>query len=291
MASIDRLRLETFETRMVDLATVDPSALLALSVSVSWPHREADWRFILGLGEGLALVDEIGRALGSVMWFRTGDDFAMFGMMMTSPRLQAHGAGRALMLEAMRRNPLPNLGLTSTRQSRRLHRELGFGFEQRVTQRQGEARAPFVALATDLRRDFSDLDALDALDRAAQGHDRRAILAALLGVSETTVLLEDGRPAAFALSRPFGRGHVVGPVIAANDAQAIAVVAPHVAAHAGTFLRIDTPMTEGAFADFLEESGLPVYDNVTSMGLHAPSHAPVSADGPRRYGLVSQTLG
>lgn len=285
-----KLRLETFETRLVDIASVDPAALLALSVSVSWPHREADWRFLLGLGEGLALVDEIGRALATVMWFRMGADFVMFGMMMTSPRLQAHGAGRALIEEAIRRNPLPRLALTATRQSLRLHRELGFSFEERVTQRQGAARVVDVD-TNGVRRDFRDLDALAALDLRACGHDRRQILAALLDIGEATVLFERGEPVAFALCRAFGRGHVVGPVVAATDAQAIAVVAPHVAAHAGSFLRLDTPMLEGAFADFLDASGLALYDRVTSMGLTGPSHAPQDPLGPRRYGLVSQTTG
>lgn len=290
MAPNGKLRLETFETRLVDISSVDPAALLALSVSVSWPHREADWRFLLELGEGLALVDEIGRALGSVMWFRMGADFVMFGMMMTSPRLQAHGAGRALIEEAIRRNPLPRLALTATRQSQRLHRELGFGFEERVTQRQGLARIAQAGTG-DVRRDFRDLDALAALDLRACSHDRRKLLAALLDVSETTVLFEKAEPVAFALCRAFGRGHVVGPVVAANDAQAIAVVAPHVADHAGRFLRLDTPMLDGAFADFLEASGLALHDRVTSMGLTGPSHAPQDPQGPRRYGLVSQTTG
>ncbi|WP_348627650.1 hypothetical protein [Rhizobium sp. L9] len=58
--------------------------------------------------------------------------------------------------------------------------------------------------------------------------------------SKGVVLVRSGRVEAFALCRRFGRSHVVGPVVAVSDADAIAVVHPHALEHAGSFLRLDT---------------------------------------------------
>ncbi len=94
--------------------------------------------------------------------------------------------------------------------------------------------------------------------------------------------------------RRFGRGHVIGPIVAGSDADAIAVVRPHAAEHAGAFLRLDTREQGGTFSDFLSRCGLPVYDIVTTMSLGGP-WLPVpghqAAHEPRTYALVSQALG
>ena len=57
--------------------------------------------------------------------------------------------------------------------------------------------------------------------------------------------------------RRFGRGFVVGPVVASNDADAIAVAEPHVTAHAGQFLRLDTRNTSSPFAEKLTQWACP----------------------------------
>ena len=106
-------------------------------------------------------------------------------------------------------------------------------------------------------------------------------------------LLREGRIVAFALCRPFGRGHVIGPIVALSDSDAIAVAAPLAAPFAGRFLRVDTRRAEGAFADFLSQCGLPLYDVVTSMSLGrrwVRSAAPNGAT-PYTFALASQALG
>jgi hypothetical protein len=82
--------------------------------------------------------------------------------------------------------------------------------------------------------------------------------------------------------------------VARSDADAIAVVRPHAAEHAGAFLRLDTREQGGAFSDFLSRCGLPVYDIVTTMSFGGP-WLPVAgravAPEPKTYALVSQALG
>jgi hypothetical protein len=99
---------------------------------------------------------------------------------------------------------------------------------------------------------------------------------------------------AFSLCRRFGRGHVIGPVVATNDEDAIAVVHPHAARHAASFLRLDTREKDGRFSDFLSRCGLPVYDTVTTMSLGRRWPKVREGDAPRQprtYALASQTLG
>lgn len=289
------LHLDAFELTLEDIASIDLDRLHALSMGVSWPHRADDWRMLLDLGDGIAAVDEIGRVIGSVMWFRYEPDITMLGMMITTPRLQELGAGRRLLTEALDRNAGRGMVLTATRVARRLYTSLGFGFERKVHQCQGEAVTPAEIETPEgaaLRPTGpDDLSELLAIERAAIGYDRPALLTRLTACSTGVALVRDGRIAAFALCRRFGRGHVVGPVHAASDEDAIAVVAPHVRSHAGSFLRTDTPELHGPYARFLAASGLKLHDIVGSMGLQRPAFAPSDPSSVRRYGLASQALG
>ena len=130
--------------------------------------------------------------------------------------------------------------------------------------------------------------AVRALDVAALGAERRAVFAALLAVSTGTVLERDGKVVGFALCRRFGRGHVVGPVVAASETDALALISPHVAAHACQFLRLDTQEAEGPIRDYLEACGLSLFDTGTLMtlGRERPPKGPV-----RYFGLASHSLG
>jgi hypothetical protein len=191
-----------------------------------------------------------------------------------------------------------DLGLNATRAARRLYLSLKFTAEAVVYQCQGRAAQPPEVAAPEgavLRSvEPDDLDAIAAVDRLAFGADRTALLARLLQCSRGVVLTRAGRLDAFALCRPFGRGHVVGPVVAPDDADAMAVLRPHVVDHVGRFLRLDTRQKQGAFATFLSRCGLPVYDTVTTMSLGRPWYAAGGPEPERRqttYGLASQALG
>jgi GNAT superfamily N-acetyltransferase len=291
------MQLNSFKLELTDVAKVDLEKLHALSISVGWPHRAEDWQFLLETGQGIAALDGIGRVLGSAMWFPYGDDFATIGMVITTPRLQARGAGQWFMEHLFSKVGDRSLGLSATNAARRLYLSLNFQPEAIVYQYQGEAiEPPAVPLpaSTTLRPlGPGDLEEIAALDEVAFGTDRSALLARLTARSKGVVLVRDGQIAAFSLCRRFGRGHVVGPVVAADDADAIAVVRPHVARHAGSFLRLDTREKKGDFADFLGGCGLSVFDTVTSMSLGRtwPPARPDDGSAPRTYGLASHTLG
>lgn len=264
-----------------------------LSVEVGWPHRPEDWRLVFSLGHGFIACDAIGRALGSAMWWPLGENLATVGMVITSPRLQAQGSGRRLMDMVFAQTGTRDLRLNSTRAGYRLYRSLGFEPIGRIFQHQGRAmtlEADAEPIEGTMLRPATpaDLAIVARLDTQACGADRTAAIAALLAVSVGIVAERGGQPVGFSLCRPFGRGHVVGPIVAQDDAVAIALTRPHVAVHEGEFLRVDTAQENGAFGAYLEASGLTMYDTVTPM-IRGAAHA---GTGPvRTFGLVNQALG
>jgi len=292
------LTIDAFEARAVDIDTVELDQLHALSIGVGWPHRAEDWQFLRDVGDGIVAHDEIGRVLGSAMWFPHGSNFATIGMVITSPRLQALGTARWLMNRVLAECKGRHLRLNATHAARQLYLSLDFRPQSTVFQRQAEARRsdemPRASDGADLRRlEHTDLAAVAELDAQAFGTSRLELLAALLQQSVGFGLYRHGRLEAFALCRPFGRGHVVGPVVASNDKDATVVIAPHVAAHHGEFLRLDTHLADGEFCSFLAGSGLSVFDTVTTMSLGGDFRDPNqrSGDLPVTFALAGHALG
>lgn len=294
----ESLKVDAFSMTIGDINDAALDQLHALSIAVGWPHRAEDWQFLRETGYGVAAFDEIGRVLGSAMWFPHGEGFATIGMVITSPRLQTQGTAQWLMKRMFAETDGRDLRLNATRAARRLYLSLDFKREKTVYQCQGiahgvgERRQAAVDVKIRLL-ETSDLPAVIACDAASFGVARSALVEKLIGQSVGYGLFRSGSLAAFALCRPFGRGHVVGPVVAANDADAIAVVSPHVDAHAGRFLRLDTHRETGEFASFLSHSGLPVYDTVLTMSLgkRLADFVPGGRAEFATYAVASQALG
>ncbi|GGH62031.1 N-acetyltransferase [Frigidibacter albus] len=282
------MQLESYQVFAAPMTVEDLPKLHELSIGVGWPHRPEDWELAISLGEGIVARDEIGRVVGSAMWFPLGTDFAAIGMVITSPRLQELGAGNWLMGHILDRVGARGKVLNATRAAYRLYISLGFMPLSPVHQHNGiVGEVPASPRhARPLRPE--DAAAIHSLDTAAMGAARPALIDRLLQLSTGTVLERDGRVTGFALCRKFGRGHVVGPVVAETEEDAIALVAPHAEALSGQFLRMDTRQPEGPLRDFLIAAGIRHHDTVTRMGL-----GPVpQVQGPAQtMALVNQAFG
>jgi GNAT superfamily N-acetyltransferase len=292
------LKIDAFSMRIADIEGIDLDRLHAHSLAVGWPHRAEDWQFLRESGHGFVALDEIGRVLASAMWFEHGPDFATIGMVITSPRLQTLGAGQWLMKRVFDKIPGRDLRLNATRAARRLYLSLDFRPEKTVYQCQGIARLPTAdSLAKtpgDLRTlEAGDIPAAIALDAAAFRVMRPALIEKLFAHSVGYGLFDGENLIAFALCRPFGRGHVVGPVVARSDVDAVAVVRPHVLDRSGAFVRVDTHMDSGEFAAFLSHAGMSVFDTVLTMSLgkRLTDFSDRGSASPKTYALASQTLG
>nr|WP_305123246.1 GNAT family N-acetyltransferase [Roseomonas sp. GC11] len=262
----------------------------ALTRGVSWPHRLEDWHFFHSLGFGFA-AEEGGQLLGTALGWEFGEDHGAVGLIVVAPEAQGRGLGRLLTSAVLERLGDRSVALTATDAGYPLYVKLGFEVVGAVHQHQGAAfSVGLVPLAAGERLrplGRSDLELVRGLDAAATGLDRAALLEALLGVAEGVVLERGGQPVGFSLLRRFGRGHVIGPVVAPDLAAAQALVAHWLGVRSGQFLRIDVP-AESGLSPWLQEMGLAQVDNARAM---RRGPAPVPRGDVARFALVSQALG
>ena len=288
----DSFRVDKFVATAHRIGLADRALLHELTVGVFWPHRWRDLDVFISLGEGYLAVDEIGRAMGSAMCFRAELDFAMLGMMVTAPRLQTMGTGRWLLRRVMNECPKMDLRLSATRQGYRLYKEAGFVPLTTIWQHQGITRRVQVPNAvpgvTARSMEAEDTSAIAALDTRAYGAARDRTLRELLRLSDGMVVERDDTICGFALRRRFGRGWVVGPVVAETEDIAMMLAAPLIKRSEGEFVRLDTPEDSEKFNAFLSAIGMGVYDTVTEMYL-GRQRRPL--DGPRMFGLAAHSLG
>lgn len=285
----------TVPKRAIDCAAFEPKHLgdaLALSRQAQWPHRLEDWSLLLSLSRGMVAVDAgSGRLVGTVLTTPYGEDAATINMVIVDEDWRGQGLGRRLMDEAMALADGRPLRLVATSEGLPLYEKLGFREVGTVLQHQGEAGAvPPVAAEDVAPAGAEDVAAIAALDGQAFGADRRLLLERIAGVGSFTLLRRNGVPAGFAALRDFGRGQVVGPVVAPDADGAKALIAPILAAHPGKFLRVDTTADTG-LAPWLADCGLLHVGGGIAMRRPAPAAAPASPAPVSTFALASQALG
>ncbi len=288
----ETVRVKSFDLVAQDISEADVHLLHALSLGVGWPHRPADWNFLRRAGQGFVAVDGIGRVFGSAMWFPHGSDFATVGLVITTPRAQASGAGRWLMEQVMQRCEGRDLSLNATKAAYPLYVSLGFETEAPVFLHQGTVSAlPNLDTTNGVVSELptAQIEDIFAFDAKAFGTDRSRQLALLAEISVACILLRDGKVAGYAMRHDFGRGQVIGPIVAQNDEDAIALAAYHLRSLEGQHVRIDTREKDGPFAQFLLQCGLSVSETVSTMS-KGRKFLNRTADAPWVYGLAGHAL-
>lgn len=258
---------------------------LALSRQYAWPHRREDWDLALRLSRGAVALDG-DRVVGTALATSFGP-VATANMIIVDGGHGGRGLGRALMDRAMAMAEPAEWRLIATEAGRPLYERLGFAAQGRIVQRQGH----MVAVARPDGVDWAapaDAPALEALDRQATGADRSGLIAALFALGRIAVLRDaDGLPRAWAARRDFGRGEVVGPVVAADAVEARALFSFLFADRTGAFLRVDADEATG-LGPWLAAHGLAN----AGGGLRMSRGAAPAAPGPvRTFALANQALG
>ncbi|PWC35804.1 GNAT family N-acetyltransferase [Azospirillum sp. TSO35-2] len=286
---------QTANERTVHCLAFEPTHLtdaLALSRQAQWPHRLDDWALTLALSQGLVAVDpEASQLVGTVLMTPYGDDAATINMVIVDEGWRGQGLGRRLMDEAMALAGDRPLRLVATREGLPLYEKLGFREVGTVLQHQGEAGpVTFIGAGEVAPADAGDRAAIAALDRQAFGADRGRLLDRFAEIGAFTLLRRNGIPVGFAALRDFGRGQVIGPVVAPDLDGAKALIGPIIAAHPGKFLRVDTTADTG-LAPWLADCGLRHVGGGIAMRRPAPRPTPQSAAPVLTYALASQALG
>ena len=273
-----------------EVALSDAAACQVLSRAVGWPHRVEDWEMLIGLGHGVVatLGEEI---VASALWWPYGETHATLGSIIVSPAQQGGGIGKRLIRALLEQTQGRSQLLNATVAGEPLYARNGFVPWGGVLQYHGESRseaAPVLQSGEILRLGGpGDLPLLERLDAQATGLPRKPALEVLLACGECIVLERDGEPVGFSVLRRFGRGHVIGPVVAANGGDAQILIAHWLHERRGQFLRIDVPLDTG-LEDWLTQSGLKPAGPVTSM---VRGEKPVPSGPVRLYAVINQALG
>jgi predicted N-acetyltransferase YhbS len=268
----------------------DADACQRLSAAVGWPHRREDWEFALSLGQGFTLSIE-DAVIGVGLWWGFGASHATLGTIIVSPDQQGQGIGKLLTEQLIAATEGRTLGLVATPQGEPLYARYGFVAVDEVRQHQGdwpELAAPVLAANEVMRPAITaDLPLLAQLDGEATGLPRAPVLEELLARGHAILIERNGAPAGFGFLRRHGRGWLIGPIVALDDAAACNLIAALLAARRGDFVRIDVPARTGLGA-WLSERGLPLVASGVVMERGA---APVASGPAHRFALVNQAMG
>jgi len=276
------------EPAMTALLAAHLPQALALSSALGWPYRLEDWAFAHGLGQGLALEQD-GRLIGTAMRWDYGAEYGSVGMIIVANAFKGRGYGARLVDTLLAGAGPRNLFLNATQEALELYRRRGFVITGELQQHQGVlaptgSAAPPAWIRTAEAADFARIMKLDL---AALGMPRHELLRRLMESGTMLMLGDRGEESGYATCRAFGRGHVIGPVVAASIEDARALIEAAMSRLQGQFVRVDTPRELG-LGPWLEARGLARVDTASAMVRGALPEA----TGPSRvYALCSQSLG
>jgi GNAT superfamily N-acetyltransferase len=266
------------------LTGTDLAEAHGLTAALRWPHRLEDLQVMLAFGEGIAVRDGAGVLVGTALLWRWGASAATAGLILVRGDRQGRGIGRLLVERLIEMAEGRAMRLHATDAGVRLYEQVGFRSIGLVRHVQGDARRQVVA-ACARPATAADHDAIVALDAAQFGVRREALMTRLLADGQGVVTETSGAVSGFAVARTFGRGNLIGPVIAGSTADAEALVA---ASLVDGFNRIDVTGAGEALQPLLDRAGLHVVDTVIVM---TRGDWPVCAPSPLAFALASQAFG
>ncbi len=269
---------DALDISLVKLESHHLGGALKLSQEFSWPYRLEDWAFALQVGDGVVL-ERAGEVLGTALWWCYGDHHATAGMIIVTEKAQGGGNGSRLFNALLDATKGRNVLLNATEQGMPLYLRRGFEPWGRVLQYQGPLADPGkIEESADIRPAVaSDIATIEVLDERAIGMQRQHLIDALSNVGETVVLVRDAEITGFSIRRRFGRGYVVGPVVAETIDDAKRLIKAHLTHLVGQFVRIDVYADDGLEA-WIEGLGLEMVGDAVSMVLGtkpsaiAPAH-------------------
>ena len=245
------------------LTAADIHTCWQLSQALRWPHREADWQQFItwAKAHGAALaVRADGKLIGCGLAWQWGREQGSIGMVIVDDAWQRRGIGKRLFSGLLQALQGRDVMLQATTQGRPLYESLGFSAIGHARQFHGHWQPPAEAgptssIATDeLTRLLQpqDLPALLAYDQRERDLVRPELLQALLAqmdADERCAVSVDahGRLCGYGILRRFGRGWVVGPLLADGADRAVALVKRLTQERAGDFVRIDLAADTRAF--------------------------------------------
>lgn len=251
----------------------------ALSKAEGWPQRLEDWALVQSLSTGVVALSGT-RVVGCALRTDFGAGHATVNMVIVGREARGQGLGRRVLETVCDTDRA--LRLVATEAGRPVYEKLGFQTVAMIAQHQGvlgEVQA--TGRAESARPE--DAAAIALLESDSFGAERSALSAWIAAQTHCAVIRRDGDVVGYASRRDFGRGVLIGPVVAETPEDAKALISYHLSALAGQFVRLD----------ILEDSG--VSDWLAAHGLDRVDGPPLMERGPKpdlkaRVALFSQAL-
>ncbi len=278
----DALRIEA-------LSPADIGGGLALSDAAGWNQTTDDWALFIERGHALGCRDDAGVLVATAAVLPYGAAAGWISMVLVAEGWRHRGLASALMRECIQhlqaRKALPLLDATPDGAAvyKRLGFAAGFAFER------WQLHASHRIESTEMiprQADARDLDRIAAFDLAATRIDRRSLLENLLTRPGTQAwLAADGR--GFVIARAGRRATQIGPLVASNDEQALALLgaALHTAPRP---VFIDVPVARRELSAWLESRGFQRQRSFVRMSL---GDARVPVVGASTFALAGPEFG
>jgi GNAT superfamily N-acetyltransferase len=253
----------TAEPEIRLLTPDDLDEAFGLSAAAGWNQRMADWTMLMRLAPAGSFAAVTG---GRIVGTAIGIDYGAFGwiaMMLVDPALRGRGLGARLLEAAIAAVPgnVP-IRLDATPLGRPLYRRFGFADEAVLTRYVSEASARPGGLTDDRATrgiravTTADLAAVTARDVRVFGAHRRILLEwAFDAAPRFAHLIESGGDAHYGFGRSGRLFDQIGPVVAADDQTAQALVSAALLAADGRAVAIDAFDRHANFTEWLLSRG------------------------------------
>lgn len=266
------------------LDVVDLPECLDLAVSRDWARAERQWRMLFEVGEAYGIADPSGGLAACGILTNLGDRLAAISMVVVAERFGRQGLGQRIMRHTIERAGQRTVLLHASTLGRPMYEKLGFRHVSSATNFFGhfDAAAPLTTKQVD------DSPGLRRLDAEVTGSDRGALLDVLLREAEQVRIVETGgKVTGYATGTRHENLTHIGPVIAADEPSARALIADIAAAVEGP-VRIEIDTRNPDLLEWAEKGGL-------APGVVAPcmvfGDRELPGDVARRYAPVLRALG
>lgn len=292
MGSTEALRSGP-DCREVALSPGDAASLVALSENAGWNQVASDWRFMLTQGSGVGVVDGQGRHLASALTWPVSPWLNWISMVLTRTDQRRRGFGTQLLQRciAMATDGGCAAGLDATELGRPLYATMGFRDLYTLSRWRLEEAGAIAPLPSGIAirpAMLDDVHALAAFDRRYSAMDREALLAHLIGRAPgvAQVALAGEAIRGYVLGRDGRTTAQIGPLLAEDDATALALLSRAVAASALPVM-LDMPDRHQAIARWIAAQGGTAPRRFWRMVL---GQAPGLDDASRLYALAGPEL-
>ena len=241
-----------------NLSLADVAGALALSSGAGWNQTADDWAYFIQQGHAVGFRTPAGRLVATAAALLYGGGLGWISMVLVAPPWRHRGLASLLVENCIRRLQAAHITpvLDATPAGAPVYKHLGFraGFDLERWEGLGTGTTAGsvppgdltgAAAPSDVRSaDASDLGAMAALDQAANGIGRRALLHNLLARHGTQAWIARDR-SGFAVARAGHRAIQLGPLVASAPAGALALLGTALRALTGpVFLDVPTRWSE-----------------------------------------------